>query len=116
MDLHVRKLGTSDLEITTVGFGSWAVGGDWAYGWGDQDDGDSVRAIVRAVGAGVNWIDTAAIYGLGHSDLRRCRTFVNTSGRSAAGRWASARPTTSSGEPARRATEHRGARIHPARV
>jgi aryl-alcohol dehydrogenase-like predicted oxidoreductase len=68
MNMNVRKLGTSDLEITTVGFGSWAVGGDWAYGWGDQDDGDSVRAILRAVGARVNWIDTAAIYGLGHSE------------------------------------------------
>jgi aryl-alcohol dehydrogenase-like predicted oxidoreductase len=68
MDFNVRKLGTSGMEITTVGFGSWAVGGDWAYGWGQQDDGDSVRAILRAVGAGVNWIDTAAIYGLGHSE------------------------------------------------
>lgn len=68
MDFNVRKLGTSGMEITTVGFGSWAVGGDWAYGWGHQDDGDSVRAILRAVGAGVNWIDTAAVYGLGHSE------------------------------------------------
>lgn len=68
MDMNVRRLGTSNLEITTVGFGSWAVGGDWAYGWGDQDDGDSIRAIRRALGAGVNWIDTAAIYGLGHSE------------------------------------------------
>jgi hypothetical protein len=68
MDINVRKLGASGMEITTVGFGSWAVGGDWAYGWGDQDDDDSVGAILHAVGAGVNWIDTAAAYGLGHSE------------------------------------------------
>jgi aryl-alcohol dehydrogenase-like predicted oxidoreductase len=68
MDINVRKLGTSGMEITTVGFGSWAVGGDWVYGWGDQDDDDSVRAILHAVAAGVSWIDTAAIYGLGHSE------------------------------------------------
>ncbi len=67
--LHKRDLGRSGLEITTVGFGSWAVGGgDWVFGWGPQDDEDSVRAIVRAVEGGVNWIDTAAAYGLGHSE------------------------------------------------
>jgi aryl-alcohol dehydrogenase-like predicted oxidoreductase len=69
MDISVRKLGASGIEITTVGFGSWAVGGDWAFGWGDQDDRDSVAAILHAVGAGVNWIDTAAAYGLGHSEV-----------------------------------------------
>jgi aryl-alcohol dehydrogenase-like predicted oxidoreductase len=64
-----RQLGTSGLEITTVGFGSWAVGGGgWSFGWGPQDDADSTRAIVHAVDRGVNWIDTAAIYGLGHSE------------------------------------------------
>jgi aryl-alcohol dehydrogenase-like predicted oxidoreductase len=69
MALNVRKLGTSGLEITTVGFGSWAVGGGgWAYGWGPQEDDESIRAIERAVSGGVNWIDTAAIYGLGHSE------------------------------------------------
>jgi len=68
MDMNVRKLGASGMEITTVGFGSWAVGGDWAYGWGDQDDDDSVGAILHAVRAGVNWIDTATAYGLGHSE------------------------------------------------
>jgi aryl-alcohol dehydrogenase-like predicted oxidoreductase len=56
------------MWITRVGFGSWAVGGDWAVGWGSQDDKDSVAAIRHAVSRGINWIDTAAIYGLGHSE------------------------------------------------
>jgi aryl-alcohol dehydrogenase-like predicted oxidoreductase len=69
MSLQTRPLGTSGLEITQVGFGAWAIGGgDWAYGWGSQDDDDSVAAIEHAVGRGINWIDTAAIYGLGHSE------------------------------------------------
>jgi aryl-alcohol dehydrogenase-like predicted oxidoreductase len=69
MTLQKRLLGKSGLEITTVGFGSWAVGGGgWAFGWGDQDDADSMAAIHHAVSAGVTWIDTAAIYGLGHSE------------------------------------------------
>jgi aryl-alcohol dehydrogenase-like predicted oxidoreductase len=64
-----RRLGRTDLEITTVGFGAWAVGGGgWAYGWGPQEDSQSVAAIRHAVSLGVNWIDTAAIYGLGHSE------------------------------------------------
>ncbi len=67
-ELPARQLGTTDMKITRVGFGSWAVGGDWAVGWGSQDDTDSVAAIRRAVGRGINWIDTAAIYGLGHSE------------------------------------------------
>jgi aryl-alcohol dehydrogenase-like predicted oxidoreductase len=67
--MNVRKLGSSGIEITTVGFGSWAAGGGgWAFGWGPQDDDASIRAIVHAVGKGVNWIDTAAVYGLGHSE------------------------------------------------
>ena len=69
MTLQTRRLGTSELEITTVGFGAWAVGGaGWAFSWGPQDDDQSVRAIRHAVASGVNWIDTAAIYGLGHSE------------------------------------------------
>jgi aryl-alcohol dehydrogenase-like predicted oxidoreductase len=69
MAIQTRSLGTSGLELTTVGFGSWAVGGGgWSFGWGPQDDDDSIRAIRHAVSAGVNWIDTAAIYGLGHSE------------------------------------------------
>lgn len=64
-----RRLGNSDLEITTLGFGAWAIGGTgWSFAWGPQDDAQSVAAIRRAVERGINWIDTAAIYGLGHSE------------------------------------------------
>jgi aryl-alcohol dehydrogenase-like predicted oxidoreductase len=67
--LERRRLGTTDLEITAVGFGAWAIGGGgWAHGWGPQDNEDSIAAIRHAVDGGVNWIDTAAIYGLGHSE------------------------------------------------
>ena len=69
MALNKRRLGTTDLEITTVGLGAWAIGGGgWVYGWGPQDDERSIASIRHAVGRGVNWIDTAAIYGLGHSE------------------------------------------------
>jgi len=61
-------LGNSDLKISRIGLGAWAIGGSWRWGWGAQDDGDSIAAIRRAVELGVNWIDTAAIYGLGHSE------------------------------------------------
>jgi aryl-alcohol dehydrogenase-like predicted oxidoreductase len=64
-----RRLGTSDMDLTSIGFGAWAIGGgDWQYAWGAQDDNESIEAIVRAVDGGVNWIDTAAVYGLGHSE------------------------------------------------
>src|SRR5665213_4616553 len=67
--LETRRLGTTDLEITTVGFGAWAIGGGgWAFSWGPQDDGESIAAMRRALALGVNWIDTAAVYGLGHSE------------------------------------------------
>jgi aryl-alcohol dehydrogenase-like predicted oxidoreductase len=67
--LPTRPLGTSGLSITTVGFGAWAIGGgDWSYGWGPQDDDDSIAAMRHAVEGGINWIDTAAVYGLGHSE------------------------------------------------
>jgi aryl-alcohol dehydrogenase-like predicted oxidoreductase len=70
MALPKRPLGTSGLEITTVGFGAWAAGGgNWAFGWGPQDDDASVKAILHAVARGVNWIDTASVYGLGHSEV-----------------------------------------------
>ena len=63
------RLGTTDLEITRVGLGAWAIGGGgWEFGWGPQDDAESLRAIERALELGVNWIDTAAQYGLGHSE------------------------------------------------
>lgn len=69
MSLPRRPLGNSGIEITTVGFGAWAAGGGgWFFGWGPQDDDASVAAIHRAVSLGVNWIDTAAVYGLGHSE------------------------------------------------
>jgi aryl-alcohol dehydrogenase-like predicted oxidoreductase len=67
--LPTRQLGTSDLHITRVGFGAWAIGGGgWAFGWGPQHDTDSIAAIRRALDLGINWIDTAAVYGLGHSE------------------------------------------------
>ena len=69
MSLSTRLLGSTDIRITRVGFGAWAVGGgDWKYGWGPQDDRESIDAMRHAVERGVNWIDTAAIYGLGHSE------------------------------------------------
>ncbi len=67
--LPKRRLGRTDMHITPVGLGAWAIGGgDWAVGWGSQDDKQSIAAIRHAVERGVNWIDTAAIYGLGHSE------------------------------------------------
>jgi aryl-alcohol dehydrogenase-like predicted oxidoreductase len=67
--METRKLGNSDLKITPVGFGAWAIGGSgWEFAWGPQDDADSVAAIHRALELGVNWIDTAAVYGTGHSE------------------------------------------------
>jgi aryl-alcohol dehydrogenase-like predicted oxidoreductase len=67
--MQTRKLGPADLELTTVGLGTWAMGGGgWQYAWGPQDDDDAVRAILAALDKGINWIDTAAIYGLGHSE------------------------------------------------
>jgi aryl-alcohol dehydrogenase-like predicted oxidoreductase len=67
--MQTRKLGNSDLNITRVGFGAWAIGGGgWEFGWGNQEDNDSIAAIKRALELGVNWIDTAAVYGTGHSE------------------------------------------------
>jgi len=65
----LRTLGNSDLQLTPIGFGAWAIGGgNWEFAWGPQDDNESIAAIHRALDLGVNWIDTAAIYGLGHSE------------------------------------------------
>ena len=67
--METRKLGNSDLHITRVGYGAWAIGGSgWQFAWGSQDDNESIAAIHRALELGVNWIDTAAVYGLGHSE------------------------------------------------
>jgi aryl-alcohol dehydrogenase-like predicted oxidoreductase len=67
--MEKRRLGTTDMEITPVGFGCWAIGGaNWAYGWGTQSDRDAIEAIENAVELGINWIDTAAVYGLGHAE------------------------------------------------
>ena len=67
--MRTQRLGDSDLHITPIGFGAWAIGGgDWAFGWGSQDDADSVAAVREALDLGINWIDTAAVYGLGRSE------------------------------------------------
>lgn len=67
--MEIRKLGNSDLQLTPVGYGAWAIGGGgWEFSWGNQDDADSVAAILRSLELGVNWIDTAAVYGTGHSE------------------------------------------------
>ena len=76
-----RPLGNSDLKITPIGFGAWAIGGgDWEYAWGAQDDADSIAAIHRALELGINWIDTAAVYGLGHSEEVVARALASWSG------------------------------------
>jgi aryl-alcohol dehydrogenase-like predicted oxidoreductase len=67
--MNTKRLGNSDLFITPIGFGAWAIGGSgWEFAWGTQDDSDSIAAIHEALDAGINWIDTAAVYGLGHSE------------------------------------------------
>ena len=66
--MQERRLGNTDLELTTVGLGTWAMGGPWEYGWGPQDDDEAVAAIKAAIEMGINWIDTAPAYGLGHSE------------------------------------------------
>ncbi|RMG27811.1 MAG: aldo/keto reductase [Methanobacteriota archaeon] len=66
--LPTRQLGKNGPEFTVIGFGAWAIGGPWAYGWGPQDDRESINAIHAAIDMGINWIDTAAVYGLGHSE------------------------------------------------
>ncbi len=66
--MELKTLGNSDMEITPVGLGAWAMGGDGVFGWGPQDDAESIAAIHRSVELGINWIDTAPIYGMGHSE------------------------------------------------
>jgi aryl-alcohol dehydrogenase-like predicted oxidoreductase len=78
--METKKLGNSDLTITPIGFGAWAIGGEWEFGWGSQDDERSVAAIHRALEGGINWIDTAAVYGLGHSEEVVARALREWSG------------------------------------
>jgi aryl-alcohol dehydrogenase-like predicted oxidoreductase len=67
--MNLQQLGQTDLWLTRIGFGAWAIGGgNWAFSWGPQDDNDSIAAIHKAIDLGMNWIDTAPIYGLGHSE------------------------------------------------
>ena len=66
--MRTKKLGNTELELTTVGLGTWAIGGPWQYGWGPQNDEDSIKTIFEAIDAVINWIDTAPIYGCGHSE------------------------------------------------
>jgi aryl-alcohol dehydrogenase-like predicted oxidoreductase len=67
---ETRQLGNSNLHLSPIGFGAWAIGGgDWEFGWGEQEDEQSVQTILRALEVGINWIDTAAVYGLGHSEV-----------------------------------------------
>ena len=68
-DMQKRRFGKTDMEITPIGLGVWAMGGgQWAFSWGSQDDQESIKTIKRALALGINWIDTAAVYGLGHSE------------------------------------------------
>jgi aryl-alcohol dehydrogenase-like predicted oxidoreductase len=67
--METKKLGNSSMDLSRIGFGAWAIGGaGWEFSWGQQDDNDSIAAITRALELGINWIDTAAVYGLGHSE------------------------------------------------
>lgn len=78
-----RRLGNSDMDITLIGFGSWAIGGpalNWPAAWGPQDEDEAVAAIHRALDLGINWIDTAAVYGLGHSEELVARALAGYSG------------------------------------
>ena len=80
--MQTRMLGNSDLAVTRVGYGAWAIGGTgWEYAWGPQKDNDSITAIRRSLELGVNWIDTAAVYGLGHSEEVVARALADWTGR-----------------------------------
>jgi len=79
--MKTKRLGNSDLFITPVGFGAWAIGGPgWEFAWGAQDDKASIAAIHRALKLGVNWIDTAAVYGTGHSEEVVARALMSWDG------------------------------------
>jgi aryl-alcohol dehydrogenase-like predicted oxidoreductase len=80
--MQTKRLGNSDLELTPIGVGAWAMGGGgWAFAWGPQDDNQSIEAIHAALDGGVNWIDTAAVYGLGHSEEVVARALEGRSNR-----------------------------------
>jgi aryl-alcohol dehydrogenase-like predicted oxidoreductase len=80
--METRKLGWTDLRLSKVGLGTWAIGGaGWQYGWGPQDDRDSATAIARALELGINWIDTAAVYGLGHAEEVVGKVIASTAAR-----------------------------------
>ena len=66
--MTLKNLGNTDFSISPIGLGTWAIGGDWSFGWGPQDDTASIAAIQRALDRGINWIDTAPVYGLGHAE------------------------------------------------
>jgi len=67
--METKQLGNTDMNITRIGFGAWAIGGgNWEYAWGPQDDNEAIAAMHQAIDKGMNWIDTAAVYGLGHSE------------------------------------------------
>ena len=67
--MQFRRLGNTDLKLSVIGLGSWAIGGgDWKFGWGDQDDDEAIACIRKAIELGINWIDTAAVYGFGQSE------------------------------------------------
>ncbi|MCD4830689.1 MAG: aldo/keto reductase [Anaerohalosphaeraceae bacterium] len=66
--MKTARLGNTDLEFTRVGLGTWAIGGSWQFGWGEQDKSDSIKTIHEAMDAGINWLDTAPIYGCGTSE------------------------------------------------
>ena len=84
--LPTARLGWTGMELTRVGFGAWAIGGGgWAFGWGSQDDAESVTAIRAAVESGVNWIDTAAVYGLSNHDIWQLEEAGGTGGEGSVG-------------------------------
>jgi aryl-alcohol dehydrogenase-like predicted oxidoreductase len=81
-EMQKKRLGNSDMELTAIGVGAWAMGGGgWAFAWGPQDDAESISAIHAALDHGVNWIDTAAVYGLGHSEEVVARALEGRSNR-----------------------------------
>jgi len=73
----LATLGNTDLKISSIGLGTWAIGGDWSFGWGAQDDDASIAAIERAIECGINWIDTAPVYGLGHAEIIVAKALKN---------------------------------------